>query len=247
MSNQTTHFGFKEVGVNQKQTLVRGVFDSVSDNYDLMNDVLSMGMHRLWKAYTFMHSGLQLGDKVLDIAGGTGDMAIGFAKKVGKSGQVILSDINASMLEQGRKNVLNQGITQIKFVQLSGEEICFADHSFDCVCVAFGLRNMTHKDKALAEAYRVLKTGGRLLVLEFSKVQSETFAKIYESYSFNVMPKLGQLLAGDGQSYQYLAQSISKHPDQETLKNMFAQAGFSLCEYHNLTGGIVALHKGIKQ
>lgn len=245
--NSTTHFGFNEVDSDKKQGLVKGVFDSVSGNYDLMNDVLSMGMHRLWKAYTVMHSGLQLGDSVLDVAGGTGDMAIRFAKKVGKNGQVVLSDINASMLEEGRKNALNQGITQIQFSQFSAEEIPFKDNSFDCVCIAFGLRNMTDKDRALTEAFRVLKTGGRLLVLEFSKVQSKGFGKIYDAYSFNIMPKLGGFFAQDEASYQYLAESIRKHPDQETLKTMFQNAGFTLCEYHNLADGIVALHKGIKR
>ncbi len=242
----TTHFGFQEVDISAKQNLVKGVFDSVSSNYDLMNDVLSMGSHRLWKAYTVMHSGLSSGDKVLDIAGGTGDMALKFFDKVGSAGEVVLSDINANMLNEGKKKLLNKGICKIKFVQTSAEKLSFADSSFNCVCIAFGLRNMTNKALALKEAHRVLKIGGRLLVLDFSKVKSKLLSKAYDYYSFNIMPKLGAMFADDEDSYRYLAESIRKHPDQETLKDMFLDAGFDVCEYHNLTGGIVSLHKGIK-
>ncbi len=245
MSN-TTHFGFKEVKTNAKQNLVKGVFDSVSSNYDLMNDVLSIGVHRLWKTYTAMHSGLSSGDKVLDLAGGTGDMAYKFFDKVGKTGSVVLSDINVNMLQEGKKKLLNKGIYQVKFVQTSAENLAFANNSFNCVCIAFGLRNMTNKGAALKEAHRVLKTGGRLLVLEFSKIKSELLSQVYDYYSFNIMPKLGAIFADDEDSYRYLAESIRKHPDQETLKEMFLEAGFDVCEYYNLTQGIVSLHKGIK-
>lgn len=242
----TTHFGFKDVAIDDKQSLVRGVFDSVASQYDLMNDVLSFGAHRLWKRYTIASSNVKKGDKVLDIAGGTGDLALEFRKKVGASGQVILSDINAAMLNEGRKNLINQGIFGVDFVQLNAEEIPFADNSFDCVSMAFGLRNVTDKDQALAQMYRTLKPGGCLLILEFSKTDNALLKKFYDFYSFNVMPKLGGLIADDEASYQYLAESIRKHPDQETLKNKVLDAGFGFCEYHNLSGGIVALHKAIK-
>lgn len=242
----TTHFGFKEVNTEDKQKLVRGVFDSVASKYDLMNDVLSFGAHRLWKQYTIASSNVKTGDKVLDIAGGTGDLAMAFRKKVGDTGQVILSDINAAMLGEGRKNVIDKGFAGLDFVQLNAQAIPFADNSFNCVSIAFGLRNVTDKDQALKEMYRVLKPGGVLLVLEFSKTDNEFLSQAYDFYSFNVMPKLGGLIADDEESYQYLAESIRKHPDQDTLKNMVLDAGFDLCEYHNLTGGIVALHKGIK-
>jgi len=243
---KTTHFGYRQVDVDAKQGLVKGVFDSVVDNYDLMNDVMSMGTHRLWKHYTIECSNVAEGDKVLDIAGGTGDLAIKYRKKVGPSGQVILSDINGSMLEAGRKNLLDHGIIDVGFVQTNAESLAFEDNTFDCVSIAFGLRNITHKDIALEQMYRVLKKGGCLMVLEFSKVKNETLEKLYDYYSFNLIPKLGDLFAGDEQSYQYLAESIRKHPDQETLKTMVIDAGFGFCEYHNLSGGIVAVHKAIK-
>lgn len=242
----TTHFGFKEVNTEDKQKLVRGVFDSVASKYDLMNDVLSFGAHRLWKQYTIASSGVKAGDKVLDIAGGTGDLAMAFRKKVGDGGQVVLSDINAAMLGEGRKNVVDKGFAGIDYVQLNAQAIPFADNTFDCVSIAFGLRNVTNKEQALAEMYRVLKPGGCLLILEFSKTDNELLSQAYDFYSFNIMPKLGGLIADDEDSYQYLAESIRKHPDQETLKDMVLGAGFDFCEYHNLTGGIVALHKGIK-
>ncbi|MGE4576199.1 MAG: bifunctional demethylmenaquinone methyltransferase/2-methoxy-6-polyprenyl-1,4-benzoquinol methylase UbiE [Candidatus Pseudothioglobus sp.] len=243
---KTTHFGFQQVDVDQKQGLVKGVFDSVASKYDLMNDVMSLGTHRLWKNYTVASSNVSKGDKVLDIAGGTGDLAIKFRKKVGDSGKVILSDINGSMLEEGRKNLINHGVIDVDFIQANAESLPFEDNTFDCVSIAFGLRNVTHKNIALKQMHRVLKKGGSLLVLEFSKVENEMLEKIYDAYSFNLIPKLGQFFANDEDSYQYLAESIRKHPDQETLKTMALDAGFGFCEYHNLSGGIVALHKAIK-
>ena len=243
---KTTHFGFQQVDVDQKQGLVKGVFDSVASKYDLMNDVMSLGTHRLWKNYTIASSNVSKGDTVLDIAGGTGDLAIKFRKKVGDSGKVILSDINGSMLEEGRKNLINHGVIDVDFIQANAESLPFKDNTFDCVSIAFGLRNVTHKNIALKQMHRVLKKGGSLLVLEFSKVENEMLEKIYDAYSFNLIPKLGQFFANDEDSYQYLAESIRKHPDQETLKTMALDAGFGFCEYHNLSGGIVALHKAIK-
>jgi len=243
---KTTHFGFQQVDVDQKQGLVKSVFDSVASNYDLMNDVMSLGTHRLWKNYTIASSNVSKGDKVLDIAGGTGDLAIKFRKKIGDSGKVILSDINGSMLEEGRKNLINHGVIDVDFIQANAESLPFEDNTFDCVSIAFGLRNVTHKNIALKQMHRVLKKGGSLLVLEFSKVENEMLEKIYDAYSFNLIPKLGQFFANDEDSYQYLAESIRKHPDQETLKTMALDAGFGFCEYHNLSGGIVALHKAIK-
>ncbi len=243
---QTTHFGFKDVPTSDKQGLVRAVFDSVASKYDLMNDVLSFGTHRLWKHYTIASSNVKTGDKVLDVAGGTGDLAASFRHKVGESGQVVLSDINAAMLAEGRKNLINKGVSGVDFVQLSGEQIPFADSVFDCVSIAFGLRNVTDKDQALTEMMRVLKPGGCLLILEFSTTDNELLKQVYDFYSFNIMPKLGKLIANDEDSYQYLAESIRQHPDQETLKTMILDAGFKFCEYHNLSGGIVALHKCIK-
>jgi len=244
---KTTHFGFKEVQTEEKQSLVRGVFDSVASKYDLMNDVLSFGLHRIWKKQTINLSGVKAGDSILDIAGGTGDLALKFKEKVGKNGRVVLADINASMLNEGRKKLLDvAGETQIKFVQTNAECLSFPDNSFDIVSIAFGLRNVTDKDRAIAEMYRVLKPGGRLLVLEFSKTQNQLLEKGYDFYSFNIMPKLGQIFANDSESYQYLAESIRKHPNQETLKQMMFDVGFSFCTYHNFLQGVVALHKGIK-
>jgi len=244
--DKATHFGYQQVDVADKQGLVKGVFDSVAGNYDLMNDVLSMGAHRLWKRYAIGLSNVDKGDKVLDIAGGTGDLAIKFREKVGATGQVILSDINGAMLEEGRKNLIDRGLVDVEFVQANAESLPFEDNTFDCVSIAFGLRNVTDKDAALKQMHRVLKKGGCLLVLEFSKVDNAFLEKFYDYYSFSVMPKLGGLIANDEESYQYLAESIRKHPDQETLKQMALDAGFAFCEYHNLSGGIVALHKAVK-
>lgn len=242
----TTYFGFKQVATDDKQSLVRDVFNSVASKYDLMNDVLSFGAHRLWKRYTVASSNVKVGDKVLDIAGGTGDLAIEFRKKVGDNGQVILSDINAAMLNEGRKNLTNKGIFGVEFVQLNAQHLPFNSNTFDCVSIAFGLRNVTDKNQALKEMYHILKPGGCLLILEFSTTDSALLKKLYDFYSFNIMPKLGGIIADDEASYQYLAESIRKHPDQETLKDMVLDSGFDFCEYHNLSGGIVALHKGIK-
>ena len=243
---KTTHFGYKQVDVEKKQSLVKGVFDSVAGKYDLMNDVMSLGVHRLWKNYTIASSNVSNGDQVLDIAGGTGDLTIKYRKKVGPTGKVILSDINNSMLYEGRKNLLNHGVIDVDFVQANAESLPFKDNTFDCVSIAFGLRNVTDKDAALKQMCRVLKKGGTLLILEFSKVENQMLEKAYDFYSFNLIPKFGDFFANDEDSYQYLAESIRKHPDQETLKTMVLDAGFEFCEYHNLSGGIVALHKAIK-
>ena len=242
MSN--THFGFETVDETRKAERVRGVFDSVASKYDLMNDVMSMGMHRAWKAYTVAVANLREGDSVLDIAGGTGDLAGAFAKKVGERGTVVHTDINEAMLRQGRDRLLDDGIV-LPTLLCDAESLPFASASFDLVSVAFGLRNMTHKDTALAEMARVLKPGGRLLVLEFSKVAAP-LARAYDWYSFNVLPRVGQWVAGDGESYRYLAESIRVHPDQATLKAMMKTAGFGHVDVHNLSAGVVALHVGIK-
>ncbi|MFA6040356.1 MAG: bifunctional demethylmenaquinone methyltransferase/2-methoxy-6-polyprenyl-1,4-benzoquinol methylase UbiE [Methylophilus sp.] len=242
--NNTTHFGFKTVAENEKQQKVGEVFHSVAQKYDIMNDVMSAGMHRLWKKFTVETSGVKAGDHVLDIAGGSGDLSKLFAKKVGPTGGVILTDINASMLGVGRDRMLDAGLT-VPAAQCNAEKLPFPDNSFDCVIVAFGLRNMTHKDVALQEMQRVLKVGGRLLVLEFSKVW-QPLEKIYDAYSFKLLPFMGKLIAKDAESYQYLAESIRMHPDQETLKQMMQTAGLSKVDYYNLSAGVVALHKGYK-
>ena len=240
----TTHFGFKSVDETQKASHVRGVFDSVAPKYDVMNDLMSMGLHRAWKTYTVMVANLQEGDRALDIAGGTGDLALAFSKKVGATGQVVHTDINEAMLSTGRNRLIDEGVTLPTLV-CDAEELPFADSYFNLVSVAFGLRNMTHKDVALAEMHRVLKPGGKLLVLEFSKVAAP-LEKIYDWYSFKVLPKLGKFVAGDDSSYQYLAESIRMHPSQAELKAMMHKGGFGHVDYHNLTGGVVALHVGIK-
>ncbi len=240
----TTHFGFKSVDEAEKASRVRGVFDSVAPKYDLMNDLMSMGLHRAWKAYTLVVANLKEGDKALDIAGGTGDLALAFSKKVGATGQVVHSDINEAMLSTGRNRLIDEGVTLPTLV-CDAEKLPFADNYFNLVSVAFGLRNMTHKDVALAEMHRVLKPNGKLLVLEFSKVAAP-LEKIYDWYSFKVLPKLGKLVAGDDSSYQYLAESIRMHPGQAELKAMMHKGGFGHVDYHNLTGGVVALHVGIK-
>ena len=240
----TTHFGYKSVDEADKAAHVRGVFDSVAPKYDLMNDLMSVGMHRAWKAYTVMVANLQEGDRALDIAGGTGDLALAFSKKVGKSGQVVHTDINEAMLRTGRNRLLDAGVTLPTLV-CDAEKLPFADNYFDLVSVAFGLRNMTHKDLALAEMNRVIKPGGKLLVLEFSKVAAP-LEKLYDWYSFKVLPQLGKLVAGDDSSYRYLAESIRMHPGQAELKTMMHKGGFGHVDYHNLSGGVVALHVGIK-
>ena len=243
-TDQTTHFGFKTVAEGDKQKKVGEVFHSVAQKYDVMNDVMSAGMHRLWKRFAVDTSGVKAGDKVLDIAGGSGDLSKLFAKKVGPTGEVILTDINASMLSVGRDRMIDAGLT-VPAMQCNAEQLPFADNSFDCVIVAFGLRNMTHKDIALKEMQRVLKVGGRLLVLEFSKVW-QPLEKLYDAYSFKLLPMMGKLIAKDAESYQYLAESIRMHPDQETLKQMMQDAGLSKVDYYNLSAGVVALHKGYK-
>ena len=239
-----THFGFQTVDETQKASRVRGVFDSVASKYDVMNDLMSMGLHRAWKAYTVAVANLREGQSVLDIAGGTGDLARAFAKKVGVKGTVVLTDINEAMLRQGRDRLLDKGMVLPALI-CDGEALPFPAGSFDLVSVAFGLRNMTHKDQALAEMNRVLKPGGRLLVLEFSKV-AKPLAKAYDWYSFNVLPRIGQLVAGDAQSYRYLAESIRMHPGQAELKALMQTAGFGHVDVHNLSAGVVALHAGIK-
>lgn len=244
MTDNNTHFGFKTVPETEKAKKVGEVFHSVASKYDLMNDVMSAGMHRSWKKFAVSISGVKSGDTVLDIAGGSGDLSKLFAQKVGNDGQVILTDINASMLTVGRDRMLDAGLS-VPALQCDAEKLPFPDNHFDCVIVAFGLRNMTHKDAALREMQRVLKVGGRLLVLEFSKVWSP-LAKIYDAYSFKLLPLMGKLLAKDAESYQYLAESIRMHPDQEALKQMMTEAGLSKVDYYNLSAGVVALHKGYK-
>ena len=240
----STHFGFESVDEREKARRVRGVFDSVAPRYDLMNDLMSMGLHRAWKAYTVLVANVRPGERVLDIAGGTGDLALAFAKKVGPTGTVVHTDINEAMLRTGRDRLLDAGIALPTLV-CDAEKLPFAPASFDLVSVAFGLRNMTHKDAALAEMNRVLKPGGKLLVLEFSKV-AKPLEKAYDWYSFKVLPQLGRLVARDSASYRYLAESIRVHPGQEELKALMKKGGFGHVDYHNLTGGVVALHVGIK-
>jgi demethylmenaquinone methyltransferase/2-methoxy-6-polyprenyl-1,4-benzoquinol methylase len=240
----STHFGFQTVDEREKARHVRGVFDSVASRYDVMNDLMSMGLHRAWKAYTVMVADVREGQQVLDIAGGTGDLAMAFAKKAGPSGRVVHTDINETMLRTGRDRLVDAGQVLPTLV-CDAERLPFASGSFDLVSVAFGLRNMTHKDIALAEMHRVLRPGGKLLVLEFSRV-AKPLEKIYDWYSFQVLPRLGRLVAGDAESYRYLAESIRMHPDQAALKAMMLEGGFGHVDYHNLSGGVVALHVGIK-
>jgi len=244
MSDQQTHFGYKTVAETEKAQKVAEVFHSVARKYDVMNDLMSAGLHRAWKFFTIETSGAKAGQRVLDIAGGTGDLSRAFAKKVGASGQVWLTDINSSMLGVGRDRLLDAGFA-LPVAQCDAEKLPFPDNYFDIVSVAFGLRNMTHKDAALKEMHRVLKPGGKLLVLEFSKVW-QPLKPAYDLYSFKLLPFMGKLVAQDAESYQYLAESIRMHPDQETLKTMMLEAGFGHVDYHNLNAGIVALHKGIK-
>ena len=240
----TTHYGFQSVEESDKARHVRGVFDSVASKYDLMNDLMSGGLHRAWKAYTVAVANVREGDQVLDIAGGTGDLALAFSRKVGASGRVVHTDINAAMLGTGRNRLLDAGVV-LPTVVCDAEKLPFESGQFDLVSVAFGLRNMTHKDQAIAEMCRVLKPGGKLLVLEFSKV-AQPLEKAYDFYSFQILPRLGKLVAGDDASYRYLAESIRMHPSQAELKDLMKKNGFGHVDYHNMTGGVVALHVGIK-
>ena len=241
----TTHFGYQTVSEDDKVHKVAEVFHSVAAKYDVMNDFMSAGLHRIWKAFTIAQAGVRPGFKVLDIAGGTGDLSKAFAKQAGPSGEVWLTDINESMLRVGRDRLLNKGIPTPTLL-CDAEKLPFPDNYFDCVTIAFGLRNVTHKEDAIRSMLRVLKPGGRLLVLEFSKPTSKVMSKIYDAYSFAFMPLAGKLITNDSESYRYLAESIRMHPDQETLKSMMVQAGFDRVTYHNMTSGIVALHRGIK-
>ncbi len=246
-NQETTHFGYQEVPVSDKANKVAEVFHSVADKYDLMNDLMSAGVHRLWKRYTIETSGAKKGDTILDLAGGTGDLAAKFARIVGPEGLVTLSDINGSMLENGRERLTNMGIAgNIEYVQANAECLPFADNKYNITTMAFGLRNVTDKDAALRSIYRCLKPGGKLMVLEFSKPVIPALSTIYDQYSFKLLPLIGKLVANDEESYRYLAESIRMHPDQETLKGMMEEAGFEKCSYHNMTGGVVALHVGYK-
>ena len=246
-TDKTTHFGYKEVPENEKVRMVGGVFHSVASRYDLMNDLMSGGIHRIWKRVAIELSGVRSGQQILDVAGGTGDLTARFSREVGPTGKVVLSDINSSMLGTGRDRLLDEGVCgNVEFVLADAEALPFRDNSFDCVTIAFGLRNVTHKERALASMLRVLKPGGRLLMLEFSKPTSEFLGKLYDAYSFGVIPKIGRLVAGDEDSYRYLAESIRMHPDQDTLRDMMEDAGFERCDYHNMTGGIVAVHRGFR-
>ena len=245
--DKTTHFGFKTVNRGEKVNMVAGVFHSVAGKYDLMNDLMSGGIHRLWKRFTIELSGVRRGNSVLDIAGGTGDLAAKFSRLVGSEGKVVLADINDSMLQVGREKLTNRGIVgNIEYVQANAECLPFPDNTFDCITIAFGLRNVTDKDAALRSMLRVLKPGGRLLVLEFSKPTNELMSKVYDRYSFDILPRMGKLITNDEDSYRYLAESIRMHPDQETLKEMMAEAGFAEVRYHNMTAGVVAVHRGVK-
>lgn len=244
---EETHFGYKTVNKAEKQARVADVFTSVAKKYDIMNDLMSFGIHRLWKRYAISLSGVRAGQHVLDIAGGTGDLAKVFSREVGRNGHVVLSDINAAMLEVGRERLINAGCNNVDFVLANAETLApFDDESFDLITISFGLRNVTDKDAALKSMYRVLKPGGRLLILEFSKPVFEPLSKAYDLYSFTALPIMGKLIANDSESYQYLAESIRMHPNQQTLKQMMQQAGFENCDYHNLTAGIVAVHRGFK-
>ncbi len=245
--NNTTHFGYKTVKTEEKQQRVAEVFHSVANKYDVMNDLMSGGIHRLWKRFTIELSGVRAGHYILDIAGGTGDLAAKFSRLVGADGMVLLADINESMLRVGRDKLTDRGMVgNIFYTQANAECLPYPDNTFDCITIAFGLRNVTDKSKALRSMLRVLKPGGRLLILEFSKPGNKLLTKAYDAYSFAILPRLGKLIANDANSYQYLAESIRMHPDQDALKALMVEAGFSRCEYYNMTGGIVALHKGWK-
>ncbi|MCH8159928.1 MAG: bifunctional demethylmenaquinone methyltransferase/2-methoxy-6-polyprenyl-1,4-benzoquinol methylase UbiE [Proteobacteria bacterium] len=245
-SSDTTHFGYQTVSADDKAGLVRDVFDSVASRYDIMNDLMSVGLHRIWKRYAIDQAALRPGNVVLDLAGGTGDLTRQIARKVGKEGHVVLADINAAMLEQGRRRLVDAGVAgNVSIAQVDAEELPFADRSFDCVAMAFGLRNVTDKNAALTSMYRVLKPGGKAMILEFSE-PSKAIKPAYELYSFKVLPILGKLIADDADSYRYLAESIRMHPNQEELKAMMQESGFERCRYHNLAAGIVALHVGYR-
>jgi len=244
---RTTHFGYRQVAAEDKADLVRQVFDSVADRYDLMNDLMSFGIHRLWKRRTVELSGVRRGQRVLDLAAGTGDLAARFAGLVGPEGEVVFSDINAAMLEQGRQRMVDQGLLgNLHYAQADAQHLPFPDNHFDCVSIGFGLRNVTDKQLALSAMFRVLRPGGRVLILEFSKPIPQPLRVAYDLYSFRLLPKIGRLVARDEDSYRYLAESIRMHPDQESLKAMMELAGFERCEFFNLTGGIVAIHRGYK-
>lgn len=247
MTEDRTHFGFRQVPMGEKAKLVRDVFDSVASKYDLMNDLMSLGIHRIWKRMAIQLSHVRYGESVLDLAGGTGDMTSLYQKRVGEAGRVVLSDINAEMLRRGRDRLIDEGVTgNVSYAQIDAEKLPFRDNRFDCVCIAFGLRNVTHKEEALRSIHRVLKPGGRAIILEFSEVRGELLKKTYDLYSFRLLPFLGKVIADDADSYRYLAESIRMHPNQEKLKRMMQDAGFDRCEYFNLTGGIVAVHRGYK-
>lgn len=246
-SQETTHFGFQTVAKTEKADKVAQVFHSVAAKYDIMNDLMSFGIHRLWKRFTIDCSGVRRGQSVLDLAGGTGDLTAKFSRLVGESGRVVLADINDSMLKMGREKLRNTGVVgNVEYVQANAEALPFPDNTFDCITISFGLRNVTDKEKALRSMFRVLKPGGRLLVLEFSKPTIEPLSKAYDAYSFHVLPRVGEMVANDAESYRYLAESIRMHPDQDTLKAMMEEAGFESVNYYNMTGGIVALHRGYK-
>ena len=246
-TDDKTHFGFQEVDREDKQNLVGNVFRSVADNYDIMNDAMSLGIHRTWKWFAIAQSGVRLGHCVLDLAAGSADLSLKFAKKVGPEGQVIVTDINPAMLEQGRRRMVDAGFAgNVNYCLVNAEDLPFQDNQFDCISISFGLRNVTSKSTALESMQRCLKPGGRVIILEFSEPTNEAFRKIYDAYSFNVIPKLGGLIANDEASYQYLVESIRQHPPQEELKQMMLDTGFDKVRYHNLTGGIVALHIGYK-
>ncbi|GAA5260903.1 bifunctional demethylmenaquinone methyltransferase/2-methoxy-6-polyprenyl-1,4-benzoquinol methylase UbiE [Proteus sp. MB838] len=246
-SKETTDFGFQTVDKDEKQTMVAKVFHSVASKYDLMNDLMSFGIHRVWKRYTIEASGVRRNQRVLDLAGGTGDLTAKFSRLVGENGEVVLADINDSMLKMGREKLRDHGIVgNVSYVQANAEELPFPDDYFDCITISFGLRNVTDKAKALRSMFRVLKPGGRLLVLEFSKPVLDPLSKIYDAYSFHILPRIGQVIVNDADSYRYLTESIRMHSDQETLKGMMEEAGFDQVSYTNMTGGIVALHKGFK-
>ncbi|MES9828557.1 MAG: bifunctional demethylmenaquinone methyltransferase/2-methoxy-6-polyprenyl-1,4-benzoquinol methylase UbiE [Candidatus Thiodiazotropha sp.] len=246
-NGKTTHFGYQDVPVGEKAGRVRQVFDSVADKYDLMNDLMSLGIHRLWKRQTIELSGVRKGHRVLDLAAGTGDLSARFSGLVGDDGLVVFSDINASMLQVGRERMEDRGrVGNLHYVQADAQHLPFPDSHFDCVTIGFGLRNVTDKQLALNAIFRSLRPGGRLLVLEFSKPTHRALEKVYDLYSFTLLPKIGKLVTDDEESYRYLAESIRMHPDQETLKGMMEHAGFERCDYFNLTGGVVAIHRGYK-